>query len=124
MRQRQPCVYLLARASHSTLYVGVTSDLTARIWQHREETADGFTKRYGIKRLVWFEMHETMDAAIAREKSIKRWPRAWKYAGSTRPIPPGAISRRNWGSTRCRGRRRIPAQGRDDGSGCVRRRAR
>jgi putative endonuclease len=79
MRQRQPCVYLLARASHSTLYVGVTSDLMSRIAQHRDESADGFTKRYGIKRLVWFEMHETMEAAIAREKSIKRWPRAWKY---------------------------------------------
>jgi putative endonuclease len=79
MRQRQPCVYLLARASHSTLYTGVTSDLPARIWQHREGSADGFTKGYGIKRLVWFEMHETMEAAIAREKSIKRWPRAWKY---------------------------------------------
>ena len=76
---RQRCVYLLARASHSTLYTGVTSDLLGRIYQHREGLGDGFTKRYGIKRLVWFEVHETMEAAIVREKRIKRWPRAWKY---------------------------------------------
>ena len=77
--ERQPCVYLLARASHSTLYTGVTSDLLARIHQHREGLADGFTKRYGIKRVVWFEAHGTMEQAILREKRIKRWPRAWKY---------------------------------------------
>ena len=76
---RQPCVYILARASHNTLYTGVTSDLTGRVYQHREGLADGFTKRYGIKRLVWFEAHETMGCAILREKRIKRWPRAWKY---------------------------------------------
>lgn len=76
---RQPCVYILARASHSTLYTGVTSNLPGRIHQHREELARGFTQRYGIKRLVWFEVHETMDSAILREKRIKRWPRAWKY---------------------------------------------
>lgn len=77
--ERQPCVYILARASHSTLYTGVTSNLVGRISQHREEQAEGFTKRYGIKRLVWFEQHETMESAILREKRIKRWPRAWKY---------------------------------------------
>jgi len=76
---KQPCVYLLARASHSTLYTGVTSNLLGRIHQHREALADGFTKRYGIKRLVWFEAHESMEQAILREKRIKRWPRAWKY---------------------------------------------
>lgn len=76
---RVPCVYLLARASHSTLYTGVTSDLQGRIRQHREGLADGFTKRYGIKRLVWFEVHDTMDQAIIWEKRIKRWSRAWKY---------------------------------------------
>ena len=79
IRRMQPCVYLLARASHSTLYTGVTSDLTGRIWQHREGVVAGFTRRYGIKRLVWFEMHETMESAIVREKRIKRWPREWKY---------------------------------------------
>jgi putative endonuclease len=77
--ERQPCVYILARASHSTLYTGVTSDLPGRIYQHREGLADGFTKRYGIKRLVWFEAHDTMEQAITREKRIKRWLRAWKY---------------------------------------------
>ena len=76
--EKQPCVYILAKASHSTLYTGVTSNLPGRIYQHREGLAEGFTKRYGIKRLVWFEMHETMEQAIVREKRIKRWPRAWK----------------------------------------------
>jgi putative endonuclease len=77
--ERQPCVYILARASHSTLYTGVTSDLLGRIHHHRAGNVRGFTQRYGIKRLVWFETHETMEQAIIREKRIKRWPRAWKY---------------------------------------------
>ena len=77
--ERYPCVYLLARASHSTFYTGVTSDLIARMHQHRSGAMRGFTERYGIKRLVWFEAHETMEAAILREKQIKRWARAWKY---------------------------------------------
>jgi putative endonuclease len=63
---------------HGTLYVGVTSDLPGRVWQHREGVADGFTKRYGVKRLVWYEVHATMEAAITREKQIKEWKRAWK----------------------------------------------
>ena len=75
--EKQPCVYILAKASHSTLYTGVTSDLPGRVWQ--QGLVRGFTQRYGIKRLVWFEPHETMEAAIIREKRIKRWPRAWKY---------------------------------------------
>ncbi len=77
--QRVPCVYLLARASHSTFYTGVTSDLLARLHQHRTGAIPGFTAHWGIKRLVWFETHETMDAAIRREKAIKRWRREWKY---------------------------------------------
>ena len=77
--ERLPCVYILARASHSTLYTGVTSDLPGRVYQHRDGSVRGFTRRYGIKRLVWFEQHETMESAILREKQIKRWPRAWKY---------------------------------------------
>jgi len=72
---RTPCVYLLASGFHGTLYTGVTSNLLGRIWQHREEVTRGFTKRYGVKRLVWFEIHERMDTAIGREKSIKRWQR-------------------------------------------------
>ena len=77
--EKLPCVYILARASHSTLYTGVTSDLPRRIWQHREGLVRGFTQQYGVKRLVWFERHETMESAILREKRIKRWSRAWKY---------------------------------------------
>ena len=71
---RWPCVYILARASHSTLYTGVTPDLPARVWQHREGLVRGFTQRYGIKRLVWFEQHESMESAILPEKRVKRWP--------------------------------------------------
>ena len=76
--ERVPCVYLLASRFHGTLYTGVTSILLGRVWQHREEITKGFTARYGIKRLVWFEVHETMESAIRREKSIKRWRREWK----------------------------------------------
>ncbi|MGH6615113.1 GIY-YIG nuclease family protein [Sphingomonas sp.] len=78
MRERQPCVYLLSSGYNGRLYCGVTSNLIGRIQQHRDEVFDGFTKRYGIKRLVWFEVAETMEAAIAREKRIKKWPRDWK----------------------------------------------
>ena len=76
---REPCVYILAKASHSTMYVGVTSNLLGRIHQHRSGVIKGFTARYHIHRLVWFEAHETMDSAIIQEKRIKRWLRRWKY---------------------------------------------
>lgn len=75
---KQPCVYLLASQRNGTLYVGVTSNLVQRVWQHKEGVADGFTKRYGVKSLVWYEVHESMESAIAREKAIKEWQRAWK----------------------------------------------
>jgi putative endonuclease len=75
---KQPCVYLLASQRNGTLYVGVTSNLVQRVWQHKEGVAEGFTKKYGVKTLVWFELHETMESAIAREKAIKEWKRAWK----------------------------------------------
>lgn len=78
MKQREPCDYILASDYNGTLYIGVTSDLAARLVQHREELFDGFTKRHGIKRLVHVEPAETMDAAIPREKQIKRWRRDWK----------------------------------------------
>ena len=77
---RAPCVYLLASSFHGRLYTGVTSNLLQRIVQHRDEMTRGHTARYEIKRLVWFEMHETMEAAIVREKRIKRWVRPYKYA--------------------------------------------
>ena len=78
VRERQPCVYILASGFNGRLYVGVTSDLPARIVQHRNERPGSFTARHAIKRLVWLEPAETMDAAIAAEKRIKRWPRDWK----------------------------------------------
>lgn len=76
---KQPCVYLLANRSHGAFYTGVTSDLLKRVAEHRSELADGHTRKYGIKRLVWFEVHAEMGAAILREKQIKRWLRPWKY---------------------------------------------
>lgn len=78
MRKRQPCVYILASGHNGTLYVGVTSDLLARLIQHRAGTFDGFIKRYGVLRCVYFEVAETMEAAIAREKQLKRYRRDWK----------------------------------------------
>ena len=63
---------------NGTLYLGVTNDLARRVWEHREGTASKFTRRYYLKRLVYAEYHETIEAAIQRETSLKRWPRAWK----------------------------------------------
>jgi putative endonuclease len=76
--QRQPSVYILASRRNGTLYIGVTSDLIARVWQHKNNVAEGFTRRYGIHMLVWYEQHETMMSAISREKAIKEWKRHWK----------------------------------------------
>ncbi len=73
-----PCVYLLANKRNGTLYIGVTSDLPGRIWQHKNKQADGFTKKYGVDKLVWYEVHESMISAIEREKDIKEWKRDWK----------------------------------------------
>ncbi|MDR2239871.1 MAG: GIY-YIG nuclease family protein [Zoogloeaceae bacterium] len=75
---KQPCVYLLASGKNGTLYTGVTSNLIGRIWQHRTHAVEGFSKRYNITRLVWYELHPTMESAILREKRIKKWNRAWK----------------------------------------------
>ena len=75
---RHPCVYILASGKHGTLYIGVTSDLIARLHQHREGLIEGFTSRYGVSRLVYFEMSDDMPTAIAREKQLKKWRRAWK----------------------------------------------
>ena len=73
-----PCVYILASKRNGTLYLGVTSNLVQRIWQHKNDFVEGFTKRYGVHTLVWFEGHESMESAIAREKAIKEWKRVWK----------------------------------------------
>jgi putative endonuclease len=75
---RFPCLYILASQPQGTLYVGVTSDPIRRVWEHRHCDIDGFTKRYGVKRLVFLEMHETMPDAILREKQVKKWRRGWK----------------------------------------------
>jgi putative endonuclease len=77
-RERIPCVYILASQPRGTLYVGVTSDLPARIWQHKHDQADGFTRRYGIHTLVWYEVHARMESAILCEKALKAWKRLWK----------------------------------------------
>lgn len=72
----QPCVYLLASRRNGTLYVGVTSSLMRRVWQHKNDVFDGFSRRYGVNRLVWYELHATMESAIQREKRLKSWRRA------------------------------------------------
>ena len=72
-------MYILANRYRGALYTGVTSDPIGRFHQHREETLGGYTKRRGIKRLVWFERHDEIEIAIRREKTIKRWPRQWKF---------------------------------------------
>ncbi len=71
---------MLASGQNGTLYIGVTSDLIKRVWQHRESVVDGFTKKYSVKILVWYEQHETMDSAICKEKAMKKWLRKWKLA--------------------------------------------
>jgi len=75
---KQPAVYLLASKRNGTLYVGVTSDLVKRVWEHKNDQAEGFTKRYRVHELVYYELHEDMVSAITREKQIKKWNRAWK----------------------------------------------
>ena len=76
--ERAPCVYILASRPRGTLYIGVTSDLQQRLWQHREGITDGFVARYEVYRLVRFEMFGDMEGAILREKQLKRWHRQWK----------------------------------------------
>lgn len=72
------CVYILASKRNGTLYVGVTSDLLGRIWQHKSKVADGFTAKYGVNRLVYYESHPNAESAIRREKQLKKWRREWK----------------------------------------------
>jgi putative endonuclease len=75
---KQYYVYILASKIGGTLYIGVTNDLIRRVWQHREKLADGFTKKYGVAALVYYEVHSDVKAAITREKQMKKWNRAWK----------------------------------------------
>ena len=126
---RIPCVYLLASGFHGTLYTGVTSNLLGRVWQHREEITGGFTKRYGVKRLVWIEVHDRMEIAIQREKSIKRWQRKWKmlverenptWRDLAEDLGFESLIKRRWtpdqvrGDDPAQGRGDDPAKGRDD----------
>ncbi|NOT12179.1 MAG: GIY-YIG nuclease family protein [Methylococcaceae bacterium] len=76
--EKQPCVYILASSINGTIYVGVTSDLIGRVYQHRQKLVAGFTQRYSISLFVWYEIHERMETAILREKQIKNWTRAAK----------------------------------------------
>ena len=75
---KQPAVYILASRRNGTLYTGVTSNIVKRVWQHKNGVYDGFTKRYGVHLLVWFEIYPSMASAIKREKQIKEWKRKWK----------------------------------------------
>ncbi len=76
--EKQPCVYILASGINGTLYVGVTSNLIGRVYQHRQKLIAGFTKRYDVSDLVWYEVHEQMESAILREKQLKKWSRVAK----------------------------------------------
>ena len=78
MTNKQFCVYIVTNRPRGTLYIGVTSNLPQRIAQHREKLVEGFSKRYDLRNLVWFEVHETAESAIVREKQIKKWNRVWK----------------------------------------------
>jgi putative endonuclease len=71
-------VYIMASGRNGTIYIGVTTDLVRRTWEHRHGVIEGFTKRYGCKLLVWYEAHETLESARLREKRLKEWKRAWK----------------------------------------------
>ncbi len=74
----QPAVYILASQKNGTLYIGVTGNLVQRIWQHKNDLVEGFTKRYGIHMLVYYELHSDINSAITREKQLKKWNREWK----------------------------------------------
>ncbi|MBL0350712.1 MAG: GIY-YIG nuclease family protein [Elusimicrobia bacterium] len=76
--EKYPCVYLLASRPQGTLYLGVTSQLAKRVWEHKHDVVDGFSKKYGVHRLVWYELQSSMTLAIQREKALKKWNRKWK----------------------------------------------
>jgi putative endonuclease len=76
--EKQPAVYILASRRNGTLYVGVTSNLEHRVWQHKKDACSGFTRKYGVHRLVYVELYESIVNAIEREKQLKKWNRAWK----------------------------------------------
>jgi putative endonuclease len=75
---KQPAIYILASERNGTLYIGVTSDLVKRIWEYKNNLVKGFTKRYNVHSMVWYELHDNMGSAIEREKNLKEWKRTWK----------------------------------------------
>lgn len=75
---KQPAVYILASKRNGTLYIGVTSNLIKRIWEHKNNLVEGFTEQYNVHNLVWYELHDHMESAILREKMLKEWKRKWK----------------------------------------------
>ena len=76
--EKQPAVYILASKRNGTLYIGVTSNLIKRVWEHKNNQVEGFTKRYSVHDLVWYELHSTMESAVIKEKQLKEWQRKWK----------------------------------------------
>ncbi|MGD1001081.1 MAG: GIY-YIG nuclease family protein [Candidatus Brocadiia bacterium] len=84
---KKPAVYILASKRNGTLYIGITNDLARRVWEHKNGLAAGFTRRYGVRTLVYAEPHEDMNSAIQREKQLKKWNRAWKIALIERQNP-------------------------------------
>jgi len=84
-------VYMLVSKQNGTLYTGMTDNLVARAWQHREGLVPGFTRDYGVRSLVWFEVHDTRYGALTRERQIKKWNRAWKIEMIEKTIPTGRI---------------------------------
>jgi putative endonuclease len=78
MMEKRFYVYILASKRNGTIYSGVTSDIVKRVWQHRNELVEGFTRKYGVKKLVYYEIYEDAESAIKREKQLKKWKRAWK----------------------------------------------
>ena len=75
---KQPAVYILASKANGTLYIGVTSNIIKRVWEHKNNFIESFTSKYSVHNLVWYELHKTMDSAIQREKQLKNWKRCWK----------------------------------------------
>jgi putative endonuclease len=88
VRSKTPCVYILASRQNGTLFIGVTSDLHARMAQHSQKLVPGFTAQYNVTQLVYYETHETLDQAIAREKQLKDWRRIWKLRLIEQMNPP------------------------------------
>ena len=80
MSEESPCVYLLASAPYGTLYIGTTSNLRKRVWEHKNHLVDGFCRKYKVHHLVWYELHSSMYRAISREKNLKNWKRDWKIS--------------------------------------------